>query len=104
MSHALVQGLRARSVDVTTVFEEALTGQSDIIQLEYATLQGRAIYTFDVGHFCQLHAEYLAAGKTHEGIIVVYRQRYSVGEQMRRLLKLIETQSAEEMKNRLHFL
>lgn len=104
MSPALVQGLRARGVDVTTVFEEGMTGQSDAVQLEYATVQGHVIYTFNVGHFCQLHAENLAAGKTHAGIIVVYRQRYSVGEQMRRLLKLIETQSAEEMKNRLHFL
>ena len=104
MSRALVQGLRARGVDVITVFEEGMTGQSDALQLEYATLQGRAIYTFNVGHFYQLHAEYLAAGKTHASIIVVYRQRYSVGEQMRRLLKLGETRSAEDMRNGLRFL
>jgi len=104
MSRALTQGLQARGVDTTTVFNEGMIGQSDSIQLEYATAQGRAIYTFNVGHFCQLHTEYLAANKNHAGIIVVYRQRYSVGEQMRRLLKLIEAQSAEDMTNRLHFL
>jgi len=104
MARAVVLGLRARGVDVMTVFEAGMIGQSDAAQLEYATAQSRVIYTFNVGHFCQLHAEYLAAGKTHAGIIVVYRQRYSVGEQMRKLLQLIETQSAEKMRNRLHFL
>jgi len=104
MSRALVQGLRARGADVTTVYEEGMTGQSDAAQLAYAAMQGRVIYTFNVGDFCHLHAEYLAAGKTHAGIIVVYRQSYSVGEQMRRLLKIVETQSAEDRKNGLHFL
>jgi hypothetical protein len=32
------------------------------------------------------------------------KQRYSVGEQMRRLLKLIAPVSAEEMINRVEFL
>jgi flavorubredoxin len=86
------------------VFEEGMIGQSDAVQLEYAAMQGRVIYTFNVGHFCQLHAEYLATDKTHAGIVVVYRQRYTVGEQMRKLLRLAETQSAEDMRNCLHFL
>jgi len=104
MARALVQGLRARGVEVTTVFEAGMIGQSDATQLAYATAQGQVIYTFNVGHFCQLHGELLAAGKIHAGIIVVYRQRYAVGEQMRKLLQLVETQSAEKMRNRLHFL
>jgi hypothetical protein len=32
------------------------------------------------------------------------QQRYSVGEQMRRLLRLIKTLTAEEMRNRIEFL
>lgn len=32
-----------------------------------------------------------------------FRQRYSVGEQARRLLKLIATNSAEEMRNQVEF-
>ena len=87
-----------------TVLEEGESEKDDIEQLEYATQQGRAIYTFNVGHFCQLHREYLAQRKSHAGIIVVYRQRYSVGEQIKRLSHLINTKSAEEMKDHLHFL
>ena len=32
------------------------------------------------------------------------QQRYSVGEQMRRLLRLISSLTAEEMRNRIEFL
>jgi hypothetical protein len=46
----------------------------------------------------------MAQGKSHAGIIVVFRQRYAVGEQMRRLLQLISMKSAEEMRNNLQFL
>jgi len=40
----------------------------------------------------------------HGGIIVIPRQRYSVGEKIRRLCALIDSVSAEEMRNRLEFL
>lgn len=104
MARALVQGLRARGEDVTTVVDECMNERDDIDQLEYATQQQRVIYTFNVGHFCKLHKDYLAQGKSHAGIIVVYRQRYSVGEQIRRLLKLMRTKSAEDMIDVLSFL
>ena len=62
------------------------------------------LYTFNVGHFYRLHAEWLAQGQPHAGIIVVHRQRYAVGEQIRRLLKVIQTRSAEEIRNTVYFL
>jgi predicted nuclease of predicted toxin-antitoxin system len=104
MARALVQGLRARGVDVITVLDAGMSEQDDSAQLDYATTQGRVLYTFNVGDFCQLHSEYLAQGKNHAGVIVVHRQRYSVGEQMRRRLSVINTKSAEEMEQYLHFL
>jgi len=51
-----------------------------------------------------LHTTYLAEGKSHAGIILARQQHYSVGEQMRRLLKLIATRSADEMRNWAEFL
>lgn len=60
MTRAVVSGLRARGVDVTTVFEEGMSKKNYIKQLEQATRQGRTIYTFNVSHFCQLHSEYIA--------------------------------------------
>lgn len=104
MARALVNGLRARRVDVTTVFEEGRSEQTDAAQLEYAAQQGRVFYSFNVRHFFQLHKEYMAQGKNHAGIILVYRQRYTFGEQIKRLLRLLNNRSVDEMRNSLHFL
>lgn len=104
MARALVNGLRARGFEVLTVQEAGMKGRDDSAQLEYATQQGRAIYTFNVGHFCQLHTEYLRQGKTHAGMIVVPRQKYSIGEQLKKLASFISSVTAEEMENKLHFL
>jgi hypothetical protein len=103
MARALVRGPRERGVDVTNVLDAGMSEQDDMAQLEYATERGRVLYTFNVGHFCQLHAQHLAQGKCHAGIIVVFRQCYAVGEQLRRLLQLISMKSAEEIRNNLHF-
>ena len=46
----------------------------------------------------------MRAGQSHAGIILAVQQRYSVGEQMRRLLRLTSTLTAEEMRNRVEFL
>lgn len=104
MFRALVQGLRARDVDVSTVAEANMTGQPDEAQLDWATLQERVIYTFNVADFCRLHKDYAALGRPHAGIIVVHRRRYSVGEQIRWLCTLIKAKSAGEMRNNLEFL
>jgi len=48
--------------------------------------------------------EYLAQSKSHGGIILSRQQRYSIGQQMRRLLKLLATKSAEDMKNHVEFI
>jgi hypothetical protein len=42
--------------------------------------------------------------RLYVGIILARQQRYSVGEQMRCLLKLIATKSAEEMSNHVEYL
>jgi hypothetical protein len=51
MARALVTGLRARGVDVTTVLEAGMSEQDDMAQLEYASQHGRVLYTFNVGGF-----------------------------------------------------
>jgi hypothetical protein len=104
MSRALIRGLRARGLDVTNVLDEGRVGQNDRAQLDYASQKERVLYTFNVGDFCRLHKEYLAEDRRHSGIIVVYRQRYAVGEQLRLLLRLADLRSAEEMKSQLVFL
>jgi hypothetical protein len=78
--------------------------RDDREHLDYATRQGRVLYSFNVGDFSRLHADSLLQGKSHAGIVLAQQQCYSVGEQMRRLLKLIAIKSAEEMKDQVEFL
>ena len=99
-----VQALRDNDVDVLTVSDANNLGRIDEKQLMWATEQGRIIYTFNSRDFCRLHGSFLADGRSHAGIIVAPRQSYSVGEQLRGLLNLIGSNSAEEMINQLEFL
>lgn len=89
MDRDLVNALRARGVDVTTAQADGLTECGDEVHLEHAQQQGRVPYSFNRDDFYRLHTAYLAHGKTHAGIILARPQQYSVGEQMRRLLKLM---------------
>jgi hypothetical protein len=102
--NAVVQGLRARGIDVLTTIEAGQCGATDRDQLTYAVQQRRAIYTFNVGDFAQLHREHLQQGIDHNGIIVVPDQRYSIGEKIRRLASLVSRVTSEKMINRMEYL
>lgn len=101
---SLVQGLRLRGVDALTANEAGMRERGDEDHLDYATAYNRALYSFNVGDFIALHTTYVRAGKSHAGLILAPQQRYGVGEQMRRLLRLIHTVNAEEMRDRIEFL
>src|SRR5438105_1868919 len=104
MAHALVTGLRARGIDVLTVGEKARRRLDDDEQLEFATSKGRVLYTFNASDFYRLHTEWLTEGKAHAGIVFAPQQRYGIGEQIRRLLRLMRVRSAEDMVGNLEFL
>jgi hypothetical protein len=91
-------------VDVITALEAGMIEREDAEHLDYATEQGRVLCTFNVGDFYRLHSEYVAQGKPHAGIILMRQQPLSVGEQMRRLLNLMASRSADELKNWVEFL
>lgn len=102
--NAVVQGLRARGLDVLTTSESHRCGSTDQDQLAFAAQQGRAIFTFNVGDFARLHRDYLLQGVGHYGIIVLPDQRCSTGEKIRRLARFISSVAAEEMVNRMEYL
>ena len=104
MDEDLIYALRIRGVDIMTALEADMIERNDQEHLDYATVQGRVLYSFNVSDYYRLHTEYLSQGKSHAGIILTRQQHYSVGEQMRCLLKLIAIKSREEMKNQLEFL
>lgn len=104
MAHGLVNGLRARGIDVLTVGEGARTELEDAEQLEFATSHARVLFTFNTSDFYKLHMEWVTQGKPHAGIVFAPQQRYAIGEQIRRLLNLMRVRSAEEMIGNVEFL
>ncbi len=104
MDSDVVAALRSRGVIVITAFEAGLTGKSDDEQLAFATRQACVLYTFNVSDFYRLHTEWVTAGKEHAGMILAAQQRFSVGEQLRRILRLRATATAVSMRNQVEFL
>ncbi|WP_019505233.1 DUF5615 family PIN-like protein [Pleurocapsa sp. PCC 7319] len=104
IKNALVKALRNADLDVMTVADIGMLGYSDEEQLIWSTEQKRVIYSFNIGDFCRLHHDYMIQGKTHTGIILAPQQRYSIGQQVTGLLKLVTAISAEDMTNQLIFL
>ena len=99
-----VQALRARGVDVVTAQEAGMIERTDEVHLQFATSRNRVLYSFNRGDFLRLHSQYLAEGKDHAGMLLARQQHYSVGEQMRRVLKVMALKSAADMRNSVEFL
>ena len=95
MRRSLVFGLRARGVDVLTALEAGMINRDDEEHLAAATAAGRALYTFNVADYCVLRQSWISRKRAHAGIIVAPQQRYSTGEETRRLMRLIGTVTAE---------
>lgn len=87
-----------------TAHEAGMIEKSDEEHLAFATGQGRVLFTFNRADFYRLHTRLMVEGRSHAGIILAPQQRYSVGEQMRRLLRFIAARSAESMRNQVEFL
>jgi len=104
MDSDLVRALRVRGTEMVTANDVGLIALPDEKHLSWAAENGRVLYSFNVSDFMALHVSYLAAGKDHAGIVLAQQQRYSVGEQMRRLLRLVEMKSAETMRSTVKFL
>ena len=104
MDSDLVAALRSRGVAVITVLDAGLTRRSDNEQLAYATGQVCVLYTFNVPDFFRLHEEWISAGREHAGMILSRQQRFSIGEQLRRILHLRATRTPGSVRNQVEFL
>lgn len=100
----LLKALRLRAVDVVSTVEVGMLERSDEEQLAWAAEHERVVYSSNRRDFYRIHSEWMSAGKSHFGVILGHQQRYSIGEQMYRLLRLIHHFTAEDMRNRIEFL
>lgn len=101
---SLVNALRERGVDVQTADDAGMRHRDDNYHLDYATSQSRVLYSFNISDYNFIHADYISRNKPHAGIILAQQQRYSVGEQMRRLLRIVNSRTADQMQNNIEFL
>ena len=104
MHSRLVTALRSREVTVVTVMDACLTGKTDEEQLAFATERECVLYTFNVSDFYRLHTQWIGAGREHAGMILAPQQRFSVGEQLRRILRVRARATMASMRNRIVFL
>jgi hypothetical protein len=62
------------------------------------------LVTSNIDDFYDLHSKLLMQHQSHSGIVAIQQQNLSVGERMRRLVRLWSAVSAEDMVNRVEFL
>jgi hypothetical protein len=83
--------------------DERLAGCPDLDQLMRAESLGRVLYTFNARDFLKLHVEMQPNRQRHPGIIIG-KQKYSVGEQLRRVLRLKNAKSTLDMRDSVEFI
>ena len=94
----LIAGLRRAGFDVVSCGEAGRLGYGDAEQLEFATSQGRILYSANVKDYARIHGEWLASGRRHAGIVVCNHQEWSIGEQVRRLKVVSERLTADQIE------
>jgi predicted nuclease of predicted toxin-antitoxin system len=103
LSPRLAVELRKYGFDVVATQEnKELMSAPDDVQLAHAVSEERAILTFNIGDFSDLHETYQKEEKEHWGIILSNRE--TIGELLRRILRLLNTTSADELKNQVRWL
>ncbi len=100
----LLKALRLRGIDVLGAPECGMLAASDAEQIRWATGHQRVLVSSNRSDFYRIHSDLMRTGHTHSGIILGVQQRYSLGDQMRRLLRLVAAKSAEDMRNHIEFL
>ena len=98
----IAQVIRARGFVVITTQEAGQLRNSDAEQLAYAVSQRKALLTPNRVHFEALTQTYCAAGQPHDGIIVAVRR--PPRDIARRLLRILNSVSAEEMHNHVRYI
>jgi len=99
VSQELARQLRRRGFDAVSARDLGNYLLSDREQLEFAISKRRTVLTFDTEDWTPLYEEYWDARKTHYGIIT--SSQIPIGEVLRRVLKLLDTVTADEMRNNI---
>jgi predicted nuclease of predicted toxin-antitoxin system len=96
----LADALRRKGFDCQCAAEVGMLAKSDEEQLDYATSQGRCLLSFNVADFAVLARQRSDAGRGHAGIVVTNQvSRQALGQLLQRILHLLNTYTADEMRD-----
>lgn len=98
----LADAVRRRGYEATTARDCGNLGISDLAQTAFAHQSGFVILTHNVQDFPRLHYEITGRQEHHSGFIIAKKE--SPTSNLRRLLKLLATRSAEDMLDALEYL
>lgn len=96
---ALLQG---RGYSAITAHGEGRLGRSDAEQLAHAITLGRTLLTHNRADFEMLAQGYAERGQNHNGVILA--RRYQPYELVRRLARLLDQVTADEMQNQVRYI
>jgi predicted nuclease of predicted toxin-antitoxin system len=94
--------LRDRGYDVLTTAEAGMIGRSDAEQLDFATSQGRVLFTHNVRDYMRLSQEYSRTGRSHAGLILAPQMPFK--ELLRLTLRLLTQIGTEPFIDRVQWL
>lgn len=93
--------LRSVGFDVVNAHEAHRKALSDVSQFQWATEQNRAIVTHNRRDFARLVAAAEQDGREHAGVFIAKRRRaHAVAA---RILAVVNTRPADEIRNRVHY-
>lgn len=101
----LAAALRRRGFDAVAVQEVGRMNVPDEELLNYAALEGRVLLSCNIKDFVRIAVDWYGSGKEHAGIVV--SEQFSgnqFGEILRRVLSLLNSVDAEEIRNTVRFL
>ena len=97
ISPRLARVLRSRGYDAVSAYEVGNEALSDEEHMAFAASQRRALLTCNAQDFTPIYEQYWFAGTEHAGVMV--SEQLELGEMVRRVLVLLDTVTAEEMRH-----
>ena len=94
--------LRLRQFDVISAHEIGRWGLSDSEQLSLAAADQRTLFSYNAADYLRLHRQWRQEGMGHCGIII--SDQLAIGETVRRLLNLLNSVMADEMRDQIRWL
>lgn len=101
----LAKLLRQHGFEAASAREWSALKLGDEDQLTLATERGYALLTFNRDDFIGIAKGWFEDGREHAGIVISQqRGRRALGELLRQVLRLLDSVSADEMRNTVRYL